>query len=320
MLRTWYFVLIIFVALHGATYASSQEATNLVQQMRDALVHQNYEGTFVYMNGKDMETMHVVHEWSESGERSHITAISGVAREVHRDGEYLTCIWPESRSVLKEPIRSRDEFLLPIPLNPDALLAYYEYRLSDEQRVAGKTCQLVEILPLDDYRFGHQYCIETTTGIPLKVSRMNASGKVVEQMVFTEIAFPKSIDSKHFDYQERTKGYRVSHVSRPQKKDLENIFKFSGLPIGFKVNSSLYQPGSAEDSEFYQLIIGDGLANVSLFISPERTQQDPVQSILRSGAIHAMERKRNGYHLTAVGEVPTKTLSVILDSFIVPEP
>jgi len=316
------FVAFLLVAFNSTLFASSsdQTATALLQKMRDALIHQNYEGTFVYMNGKDMETMLVVHEWADGRERSHITALSGPAREVHRDDQYLTCIWPEMRSVRKEPIRSRDDFLLPVPLDPAIIEAYYQYRLDGEERIAGKTCSLVTIEPLDDYRFGHQYCLEAQTGIPLKVTRMDTSGKVIEQMVFTEIAFPASIDQKSFDYQARTEGYEVSHVSLPQEKVEDISFKFNGLPVGFKVKSSMHRPASSSENEFYQLVIGDGLANVSLFISPEKTHQGMMHNMLQSGAVHAMERMKDGYHLTAVGEVPAKTLSVVLDSIVVSDP
>jgi sigma-E factor negative regulatory protein RseB len=319
MLKSRYLVFVLFTVLQGAAIASTPSATSLVQHMRDALIHQNYEGTFVYMNGKDMETMHVVHEWTESGERSHITALSGEAREVHRDDKYLTCIWPESRSVLMEPVRSRDDFLLPIPTEPRSIESYYQYQLGGAQRIAGKSCQIVEILPLDDYRFGHQYCIEKETGIPLKVARMNTDGKIVEQMVFTEVNFPTAIDPKRFEYKKRTEGFNISHISRPESRVGENTFKFSGLPMGYKVDSALFQPASAGESEFYQLVISDGLANVSLFVSPDKNQGGSMKSILRSGAVHAMERMQDGYHLTAVGEVPEKTLSVILDSFVTPQ-
>jgi negative regulator of sigma E activity len=45
-----------------------------------------------------------------------------------------------------------------------------------------------------------------------------------------------------------------------------------------------------------------------------------MHNMLQSGAVHAMERMKDGYHLTAVGEVPAKTLSVVLDSIVVSDP
>jgi len=310
--------LILLLLVIPVAHATERDARALLEQMGLSLHQKNFEGTFVYMNGKDMETMRIIHEGSETRGRSYVSALSGEAREVFRDSTFLTCITPESRTVFREPIRADEEFILPVPIDHSALTAYYHYSLGGKRRIAGMDCQQVRIKPLDDYRFGYEYCIEPESGIPLRIATLDHSGGVMEQVMFTNIAFPELIDQQVFAVREKIQGYTVSEASPPKLHKDNNPFKFSKLPSGFKVKSIYYQPPSAADNEFYQVILSDGLAKTSLFIASEDLSTDSYQGISRSGAVHAMVRSSGGSVITVVGEVPTKTLKAILGAVVLP--
>jgi sigma-E factor negative regulatory protein RseB len=310
--------LILLLLVIPVGHADEGEARALLEQMRNSLHQKNFEGIFVYMNGKDMETMRVIHEGSELRGRSYVSALSGEAREVFRDSTFLTCITPENRTVFREPIRADEEFILPVPVEHSALTAYYHYSLGDKRRIAGMDCQQVRIKPLDDYRFGYEYCIEPDSGIPLRIATLDHNGGVMEQVMFTSITFPELIDQQVFSVQDKIQGYTVSEASKPKLHKDNNPFKFNELPSGFKVKSIYYQPASHGDSEFYQVILSDGLAKTSLFIASEDRSTDSYQGIIRSGAVHAMVRSSGGSVMTAVGEVPTKTLKAILSAVVLP--
>lgn len=309
----YYLLLLLLVTTSNIYAADQEEAGALLERMRHSLQQINFEGTFVYINGKDMETMHVVHEGAEKRGRSYVSALSGEAREVLRDSKYLTCIAPGSHSVFREPIKA-DEFLLPVPVKHADLQAYYHYELGEGRRIAGLDCQQVKIKPLDDYRFGYEYCIERKKGFPLRIATLDGDGSVIEQVMFTNISFPEHIDPNVFAVQEKIKGYAVSEASKPKLYEDSIPFKFKDLPPGFDVESVFYQPSSADDNEFFQVILSDGLARVSLFIAPANTGTEPPQGLTRSGAVHAMARSINDSVLTIVGEVPSKTLQAILSS------
>jgi sigma-E factor negative regulatory protein RseB len=311
-----YFLFLLFTVVSATAHAAEQdEAKTLLEQMRQSLQQKNFEGTFVYINGKDMETMHVVHEGGGKRGRSYVTALSGEAREVLRDAQYLTCITPDKHSVFREPIKA-DEFLLPVPVKHADLHAYYHYKLGKVQRIAGLDCQQVRVTPLDDYRFGYEYCIDREQGFPLRIATLDVDGDALEQIMFTTIAFPEHIDQKVFAVQDKIKGFAVSEASMPKVYEGEIPFKIKALPSGFDVKSIFYQPASADDNEFFQVILSDGLARASLFIAPgdSGSDNDPPQGLMRSGAVHAMTRNMDGSVLTIVGEVPSKTLRLILGS------
>ncbi len=302
-----------------ALVVASPEAVELVGKMRDALIRTNYMGTFVYMNGRDMETMYVAHEWKDGMERSHIRALSGTPREVLRDQKYVTCVWPEDRAAVKEPISADREFELPIPADTTALEEYYKFSLAKNDRIAGQPCQSVIVAPLDNYRFGYEYCVDQSTGMPLRIQTINAEGATIEQLVFTDISFPESISDERFALSSDIAGYEIAEAAASSKWNSgSNLYKFKGLPIGFKVDSFVNQPASETEPGFHQLVLSDGLAKVSLFIS-EYVHEQPMQGKLKSGAVHVMSTNRDGHELTAVGEVPERTLQVVLDTIQIPQ-
>lgn len=302
-----------------ALVVASPEAVELVGKMRDALIRTNYMGTFVYMNGRDMETMHVAHEWKDGMERSHIRALSGTPREVLRDQKYVTCVWPEDRAAVKEPISADREFELPIPADTTALSEYYKFSLAETDRIATQPCQSVVVAPLDNYRFGYEYCVDKNTGMPLRIKTINSDGVTIEQLVFTDITYPESIADERFALSSDIADYEVAEAAASSKWDSDrNHYKFNGLPIGFEVDSFINQPASETESGFHQLILSDGLAKVSLFIS-RYVHEEAMHGKLKSGAVHVMSTSRDGHELTAVGEVPERTLQVVLETIQIPQ-
>ena len=299
--------------------SASPEAIELVGKMRDALIKSNYMGIFVYTNGQKMQTMHVAHEWKNGTERSHISALSGTPREILRDQKYVTCVWPEAGAAVREPVSADRDFELPIPSDTDKLSSYYRFSLGDMDRVASQPCRSVAVEPMDNYRFGHEYCIDEKTGMPLRIQTVNSEGQTIEQLVFTDISFPEVIDEQRFTLASDISSYHIAEAATSTKWGSgKNKYKFNGLPIGFKVDSFVNQPASESEPGFHQLILSDGLAKVSLFIS-SYVHEQPMQGKLKSGAMHVMSTNRDGHELTAIGEVPERTLQVVLDTIQIPK-
>jgi len=67
-----------------------------VQKMSDAMRNLNYQGDFVYLHENRLEGMRISHYRDEHGEKERLISLNGEAREVIRDNQNLTCIWPSS--------------------------------------------------------------------------------------------------------------------------------------------------------------------------------------------------------------------------------
>ncbi|MEZ5582189.1 MAG: sigma-E factor regulatory protein RseB domain-containing protein [Candidatus Competibacteraceae bacterium] len=58
------------------------EAKQLLERMMRATKTLNYEGSFVYAQGQNLEAMHIVHSSGAAGERQHMTSLNGPVREI----------------------------------------------------------------------------------------------------------------------------------------------------------------------------------------------------------------------------------------------
>ena len=85
--------------------AIADSAMQWVQKMSDAMRNLNYQGDFVYLHNNRLEGMQISHYKDLSGEKERLISLNGEAREVIRDNQNLTCIWPSSRKVIVDVSR-----------------------------------------------------------------------------------------------------------------------------------------------------------------------------------------------------------------------
>ena len=185
------------------------DPAELVAAMSRALRTLNYEGTFVHLQGTHASSMRILHANDGEGELERMTSLDGEAREVIRDRSLVTCIWPGSRSVVVS--KSRPRQLLP---DVDEALASndrYELHHAGVDRVAAVETDVVEVRPRDRYRYGYRFWIDRQTRMLLR-SMLLDGGRVVEQVLFTAIAYPDAIDRSRFEIDVASAGGRVSWI------------------------------------------------------------------------------------------------------------
>ncbi|HEX5314750.1 MAG TPA: MucB/RseB C-terminal domain-containing protein, partial [Gammaproteobacteria bacterium] len=84
-----------------------------------------------------------------------------------------------------------------------------------------------------------------------------------------------------------------------------------GLPPGFRVLRTVCEHQSGLDGPVTHLLVGDGLAMVSVFIAPYRSNGTALIGVTALGAVHAVGRVAGGYAITAMGDAPSITISRI---------
>ena len=118
--------------------AHADNEVTLLQRMDVAAKQLNYEGVFSYRTGKTMQAIRIIHRANQQGEIERLISLNGVAREVIRNNEMMTCIYPEGKSVQPDhrPLGRGfpGDFLNRLNLASD----YYQFALGREERVAGQ--------------------------------------------------------------------------------------------------------------------------------------------------------------------------------------
>ena len=114
-IKAW-FVLVLGAVLvsTSAAAASQDEAMARIERMVTAARTLNYDATFVYSHGSQMDEMRIIHRFRDGAERERLVTLSGSTREVLRDDSRVTCIIPDSQSVVVG--KSRPQSLYGSPL------------------------------------------------------------------------------------------------------------------------------------------------------------------------------------------------------------
>lgn len=316
-MRRWILILSMLLPFTVAADEIPSDARDWLQRMVRAVTQLNYEGTFVYDHGGQLEAMRIVHMADGDGEHERMLSLNGAAREILRDDNVLTCILPDSRSVVVEksrPKRFVPERLLKLD---EGVSRLYEFRLQGKDRVAGRTARQVVIQPRDDFRYGYRLWLDEQSGMPLKSDLINAEGRALEQMMFTTLEIRDYIDRQLLVPSITGKGFkwfRPKEEEGPEtKKDAER-WSVGALPPGFHMAMRAEHSMPMSRMPVAHLLYTDGLASVSVYIEHRGAVADALKGPSRMGAVNAYGLLVAGHQVTVVGEVPRATVEMIAQS------
>jgi sigma-E factor negative regulatory protein RseB len=86
------------------------------------------------------------------------------------------------------------------------------------------------------------------------------------------------------------------------------------LPAGFELMASTLKPIAGSEYPVEHMVFSDGLATVSVFIEDPKTEADVAEGFSAVGSTNTFSLTFNGRKVTAVGEVPRRTVETIATS------
>ena len=309
--------LFVFLALTlvGAP-AIADPAMDWVQKMSMAMRELSYRGNFVYLHENQLESMRISHYKDENGEKERLISLNGEAREVIRDNQNLTCIWPSSRKVVVDFSRKNTFPPIFIPEDIARLEKYYEMKLLGKDRIAGMNTVVVHINPRDEFRYGIKFWINEQNALMMKSSLINEEGEVVEEVMFTSLKLFDGDEKLVVDtmpkIDESFSLVRYHSGDSSGSFAADNSWQLSAAPGGFWRESVLKRQIPGTDNFVHQMVYTDGLASLSIFI--EKQTSATTSGMSSMGAVNAYIRILNNHSVTAIGEVPAITVKQLAES------
>jgi len=285
-------------------------------KMAHAVRDLNYQGNYIYLRGNKVESSRLLHSRRADGsEYEKIISLNGHAREIHRNNDVLTCYLPEQRSVIVDNSQSQNPFVRTSQWNLDVLGALYHLQHVGEDRVAGRSCQRVDISPRDQYRYGYQLCLDTENGMLLSAAMVNDKKQTVEQMLFTNIEYPAAIPAAKLKPETNTSGFvwqrQTRKSSQKSAPKAAKAWKINKLPIGFNLAVQRPQWLANGHMAHQQLVYTDGVASVSIFVERLKKDQNPINGVTMMGARHVFSKVIAQHQVTVMGDVPKRTVKEI---------
>ena len=313
--------LLVFTAGVSADHAT-ELAQSWLERMHRAAKTQNYDGTFVYSRDNSMNAMRIIHAVDKGGVRERLVSLDGNGREVIRSSDSVICILPDRETVVVEKGQPKENFPPRFPMRVGRLAAYYEFDVNEQnnERVAGQTTAQITITPKDGFRYGYRLWVDRQTGLLLKSRLLDDHSKPVEQFMFTRIEYlnevpekllQPGVDGKAFTW------YEADDREQAVGDRREQGWELTKTPPGFELDFHREHSFARSKQLTKHLVLTDGLASVSVFIEPHYETEEVEENLMggsRMGAINAYGRVLNGYHVTAVGEVPQAAVRMISES------
>ncbi len=230
----------------------------------------NYQGDFVYVYENQLESMQISHYRDAHGEKERLISLNGEAREVIRDNQNLTCIWPSSRKVVVDLSRKNRFSPIFIPEDITRLEKFYEMKLLGKDRVANMDAVVVHIDPKDKYRYGMKFWINEHNGLMMKSNLINENGEVVEKVMFTSLKLFSGDDKPVINTTPPIgDNYTVlRYHSGDSSKSFaaDNSWQLGRTPGGFWRESVMKRKVPGTKHFMHQIFNTDGLDSLSIFI------------------------------------------------------
>lgn len=283
----------------------------LLEAATNAIQNASYRGTIINSQAGDLNVLRIFHRRENDIQQQRLVAINGPAREIIRKGSKVISILPSKKLVLISHQRRKGALGRLTELTLKEIKQSYNLKTGGIQRVAGRVCRVLRIVPGDKYRYGYRLSLDKKTRLPLKLELIN-NQHVLERLIFARIHFEKEMPDQLFESRYNLEGYRViKHraVEKSREKASVPIWTATRLPPGFeRVASGVREV--TKKAEIRQILYSDGLASVSAFIAPAGLRA-PLKGSTSRGPVHAYGRMANDRQITVVGEVPAVTVKLI---------
>lgn len=306
----WMLVFALALPVLAQAQVTEDDGWQRLQKVQQAARQVDYAGVFTWQQGATLQSSRITHIVDGTGERERVEVLDGAAREFIRHNDVVQCLVPEKNLVLVEEQRIQRFPSLMLD-QEEGLQDRYELSIGpSDQRVAGRSCMLIDIRPKDTLRYGQRLCIDEKTDLLLKAQTLDEFGKVIDQVAFTSIQFDGAVQAEQLKPAWDISTWKVVQTAgEPVQADALG-WRITP-PLGFRYVAQMARPTRAGQPVTH-LVLTDGLAAISIFIEPvsERSGGQPVQS-RSAGAMSIRGLRVADYWLTLVGEVPLGTLETL---------
>jgi negative regulator of sigma E activity len=137
--------------------------------------------------------------------------------------------------------------------------------------VAGYDCQVVVLEAKDRLRYGHQFCAEARSGLPLRARTFSEKKRQLESFAFTEVKIGGrfSRDQVRSSYAAKSKEWKVDHSALVLKDvPADTGWTLTRQPAGFKKLTEMKRSIAGRGNVVSHIVYSDGLAAISVFIEP----------------------------------------------------
>lgn len=294
--------------------AFAESGQEWLARMGAALNNSSYVGEFVCESAERTERLAITHRVRDGVVSERLVSLAGAGRELVRENDEVVAYLPDQKLAIIERRSGRSDLMGALPQFEGRMSSWYRVdSVGHETLEDFGPAAVVTVRPLDGYRFGYRLWIDLDTHMPVRSDLSDGSGRVIERLRFTRLHMDDDIPDSAFEPAVDRRKLRWVRQS-PQSDDIAPAWRATQVPPGFRLSMSGMQSVAGSGGPVNHLVYSDGLASVSVFVQQPAAGKAPAQGTTRSGVASAFTTVVEGHQVTAVGEVPPRTLKFIATS------
>lgn len=311
------FLLVTVLAMLTPHVSGEADPASWLVRAHHAAERANFSGTMSLAGGgQARRTMKI--EQGFDGRNTHqrlVSVAGGEECEILRRGDESAVVYPDRRVVVHGSQRPQNP-LPKIHQDLDRLKRHYRLALQGRETVAGRDCQLVAAESKDSYRYGCEICVDTASGLPLRVRMMVPGGAPIEHFAFTSLEVVESMRQfgpDSFWLATDTHGFEavgLPYGSEPAPR----AWRVGNPPPGFEEQFAVIRKLPLDPHPVYHMVLADALSRVSVFITPPPEGGPARSREFSRKALNGYVTVRDGHQVVVIGGVPAATVRMIGDS------
>lgn len=298
--------------------SSNDNTMHWLQRIEQAAQQRDFSGTYVVVQPDRLYALHTVHANVDGKQYDLVTKLDGQERQIFKDGSALYAVFPQTKQIILERQSVIQMFPGILKTHYAQLGHFYKINELAQERTIGRMASVLQMMPQDEWRFGYKIWVDQATGLLLRIQVMDAQGKVLERVAFTDISFELSeLQKKELSsYIETLKGqaYQLHELHYTDTTPQAEGWELQQQIPGFEPISCVLRPLPDSDQQLIQWVFSDGLVSVSIFIEPMDEHAQREARDYSYGATHSVSFRRGQWWVTLVGEVPAGTLALFEQS------
>lgn len=283
-------------------------ARQWLARMNAAANERSYRGTMVFTADGQVSSSRVAHSCVGDQFIERVEALDGPPRRVYRHNAVVHTVWPLDRLVVVERRQDSAGLVSTHRTVEPRALSQYDVRAHGRQRVAGRSASVLLLQPRDTLRFAQRLWADEETGLLLRSEVLGDKGRVLESSAFSDVEIGTAGSTEQLLDGIQPAGYRVEN-SPDTVVDLhaEGWSLGEQLP-GFTLMGCLKRALPGNGQSRLHAVYSDGLTFVSLFIEPFDESRHTRALVAEMGATHTLMQRVGAHWVTAMGDVPRRTL------------
>ena len=303
---------ILILCLIFAPFVSHGEVVeSWLDKMSQAMKTTNFEGTMIIRQADQLQALNVRHGMNQEGFWERMESLNGEAREIIRHNSKVTTIFPQRKLVTVSHESAPMSLHSRLPSNMELLKKLYAVKVTGFDRVAGRHARILELQPLDKFRYGYKFWLEKESSLLLKCDLLDEQKQVVEQLMFSELNILEQLPENIDWIPGEVSSYKVVDLDMGKINQAKSSWVASQLPQGFSMTGNNIRPSVTGKGIRHHIMFSDGMASVSVFIEKHHPDETMLKGVSRMGALNAYSFHLNDNHITVIGEVPVATVRLI---------